>query len=102
MPYHIETWDHPQMSARRSELRDRHIAYLESQATRLLACGPKLNDDGTSAGGGIYIVDIDDREQARRFIEADPYCIGGLFRDIVMTQWRKAFLDGRSFLRPPG
>ena len=56
--------------------------------------GAKLNDDGSDGGGGIYIVDVDTREAARALIEADPFFTAGLFADIRIVRWRKAYLDG--------
>ena len=98
MPYHIETFDKPDHAAMRKDLRDVHLAYLNEHMALLLACGAKLDDAGESAGGGIYIVDVEQRSEAEAFIEADPYHQHGLFREVRITRWRKAFLDGRLFL----
>ena len=47
------------------------------------ACGliylAKLNDDGSDGGGGVYIVDVETREAAQAFIEADPFYTAELF-----------------------
>lgn len=98
MPYHIETWDKPQHQQRRQELRPAHLAFLAQHAAQLLACGAKLNDDGSDAGGGIYILDTEDRAQAQRFIEQDPFHQGGLFREVRLTRWRKAYVAGVCYL----
>ena len=98
MPYLIETFDHDDAYERRLELREEHLRYLESIAGRLLACGAKLADDGETADGGIYLVDVDSREEAAALIEADPFSRGGLFREVVIRRWRKAYLDGKSYL----
>ena len=73
MPYHIETWDDIERGHLRKELRQVHLAYVQQQAGIVLAAGAKLNDDGTDAGGGVYIVDVDTREEAERFIAGDPF-----------------------------
>lgn len=98
MPFHIETWDKPNHQARRQELRPPHLDFLEENARLLIACGAKLNDDGTDQGGGIYIVDLDTKEEAERFIQADPFYKGALFREVRITRWRKAYAAGQSFL----
>lgn len=98
MPFHIETWDKPNHQARRQELRPAHLEFLEQNASLLIACGAKLNDDGTDQGGGIYIVELDTREEAERFIQADPFHKGELFREVRITRWRKAYAAGQSFL----
>ena len=98
MPYLIETWDKADHQPLRQQLRPAHLEFLDLHAAKLIACGAKLNDDGSDAGGGIYIVDVDDRASAERFIEADPFHAGGLFREVRITRWRKAYVDGRSHL----
>lgn len=98
MPYHIETWDKPGQQQLRQQLRAAHLEFLDSHVGQLIACGAKLNDDGSDAGGGVYIIDVDDRAQAERFIEADPFHAGGLFHEVRITRWRKAYVDGRSHL----
>ena len=98
MPHHIETWDKADHQALRQELRPAHLKFLERHAEKLIACGAKLNDDGSDAGGGIYIVEIEDRADVERFIESDPFHAGGLFREVHITRWRKAYVAGQSFL----
>ena len=98
MPYHIETFDKPDHAAMRKDLRDVHITFLDEHAALLLACGAKLDDAGEAAGGGVYIVDVEQRAEAQAFIEADPYHRNGLFREVRITRWRKAFLAGKSYL----
>lgn len=98
MPYHIETWDKPDHQHRRQELRGAHLEYLNGVAHLILAAGAKLNDDGTDAGGGVYIIDVEDRAAAERFITADPFHKGNLFREVRITRWRKAFLAGKCLI----
>lgn len=98
MPYMIETWDKPDQQQLRKQTRDEHLRYLATHATRLLACGAKLNDDGSDAGGGIYIVDVDTRAAAEEFIATDPFSRVDLFAQVRITRWRKAYVAGQSFL----
>ncbi|WP_427306319.1 YciI family protein [Cupriavidus sp. H39] len=94
MPYLIETLDKPDHQHVRQASRARHLEYLDANKALLLACGAKLNDDGSDAGGGVYIVDVDSREAAQRFIDADPFATAGLFAEVRIVRWRKAYLDG--------
>ncbi|CAM4103206.1 YciI family protein [Acinetobacter pragensis] len=94
MPYVIETWDKVNHSPLRKQLRDEHLNYLNQRLEILLACGAKLDDEGCDLGGGIYIINVDTREAAQKFIEQDPFYIGGLFQKIKIDRWRKAYLDG--------
>lgn len=98
MPFVIETFDKPGHASVRLRERDVHLAFLEKNKTLLLACGAKLNDDGSNAGGGVYVVDVDTREEAERFIAADPYSVVGLFERVTITRWRKAYLAGECCL----
>lgn len=98
MTYFIETFDKPGKPARRQELRPAHLQFLRDNASRLLACGAKLNDDGSDQGGGLYIISADSLEDARAFIEADPFYQGDLFAEVRITRWRKAYVDGQCYL----
>lgn len=98
MPYFIETWDKPNHQTVRQATRPVHLDFLEQHKQLLLACGAKLNDDGSDAGGGVYIIDVDTREAAQSFIDADPFTKAGLFAEVRITRWRKAYLDGTCHL----
>jgi uncharacterized protein YciI len=98
MPFIIETWDKPGHASLRIQERDVHLAYLEANKTLLLACGAKLQDDGSNAGGGLYVVNLDTREEVERFIAKDPFALAGLFERVTITRWRKAYVDSEGFL----
>ncbi|HKT98092.1 MAG TPA: YciI family protein [Paraburkholderia sp.] len=98
MPFLIETFDKPDRAHLRAQQRAAHLAFLARHAPLLLACGAKLNDDGSTAGGGIYIVDLDTREEAERFIAEDPFALAGLFERVSIVRWRKAYVDGACYL----
>ncbi|MBU9465400.1 YciI family protein [Burkholderia multivorans] len=94
MPFLIETFDKPDHAHVRARERDAHLAFLARHRALLLACGAKLDDDGAAASGGIYIVDVETREAAERFIAADPFTLAGLFERVAIVRWRKAYVDG--------
>ncbi|GKT21857.1 YciI family protein [Acidovorax sp. SUPP3334] len=98
MPFIIETFDKPHHQSVRQATRAAHLAFLDEHKALLLACGAKLADDGTDLGGGLYVVDLDTREQAQRFIESDPFHAAGLFERVVLTRWRKAYVGGECHL----
>ena len=98
MPYMIETFDKAGSLDLRKANRAKHLVYLDQIKDRLLACGAKLNDDGSDAGGGLYVVDVDTRADAEALIQADPFFEVGLFERVEIRRWRKAYLDGRSYL----
>ncbi len=98
MPFMIETWDKPDCQQLRRQTRAEHLDYLAAHAALLLACGAKLNDDGSDAGGGLYIVDLETRAAAEQFIQADPFFRVDLFREVKITRWRQAYLAGQCYL----
>lgn len=98
MPYMIETFDKPDTADLRQSLRPPHLEYLEANKKLLLACGAKLQDDGSTGTGSFYIVDVETREEAQAFVNGDPFAAGGLFERIVINRWRKAYLNGESYL----
>lgn len=98
MPFLIETRDKPAHQHVRQASRSAHLEFLERNKNLLLACGAKLNDDGSDAGGGIYIIDVDSREAAQQFIAEDPFTEAGLFAEVRITHWRKAYLNSQCCL----
>jgi uncharacterized protein YciI len=98
MPFFIETFDKPGHAQLRLATRDEHLAFLAQHKRLLLACGAKLTDEGENAGGGVYIVDVQTREEAEQFIAQDPFTLAGLFEQVNIVRWRKAYVDGDCFL----
>lgn len=98
MSYLVETWDRPGAGQLRLDTRDEHLRFLAAHADLLLACGAKLDDDGDTASGGIYLLDVETRSEAEAFIGADPFSRVDLFTRVEVLRWRKAYLDGTSYL----
>ena len=93
MPFLIDATDKPDHQSLRQHWRPAHLAFLEANVGRLLAAGAKLSDDGTSAFGSAYIVDVEERAAAERFIGEDPFSKAGLFGRVEITRWRKGFFN---------
>ena len=93
MPYAIITRDKPGSEQVRLQARPAHLEYLTANKHLLLAAGALISDDGTGGHGGVLIVDTDDRAEAQRFIDEDPFTKAGLFAEVKVTRWRKAFFD---------
>ncbi len=93
MPFAILTTDKAGSSQIRADNRAAHIEYLTARQRLLLAAGALIEDDGTGGNGGLLIVDTDDRKEAERFINDDPFTKAGLFEKVTVTRWRKAFFD---------
>lgn len=95
MPYIIETWDKESHQELRQKLRQSHLEYLNQRLELLLACGAKLDNEGHDLGGGVYIINTDNQQEATDFIEQDPFFTGELFQKITITHWRKSYFDGK-------
>ncbi len=93
MPYVIETWDRPGSQIRTTH-RPAHLAFLAEYAAKLIAAGAKLHDDGSDLGGGIYVLDTEDRTEAEAFIAADPFTEAGLFERVSIVRQRRAYVGG--------
>jgi uncharacterized protein YciI len=98
MPFIIETFDKPDSQAVRQQHRAAHLEFLDANKHLLLACGAKLHDDGADLGGGLYVLDVETRQEAEAFILADPFTTAGLFDRYTIVRWRKAYVDGKSYL----
>ena len=98
MPYAIQTKDKRDHAHVRAQARPAHLEYLTANQHKLLAAGALIDDDGTGGHGGILIVDTDDRAEAERFIAADPFTKAGLFEQVTVTRWRKAFFNKERLL----
>lgn len=98
MPYAIQLVDKAGSADLRAATRAAHLEYLKGHKDLLLAAGALIDDDGTGGHGGILLVDTDDRAQAQRFIDEDPFTKAGLFERITLTRWRKAFFNRECLL----
>lgn len=98
MPYMILMKDKPGMGDTRARVRNEHLDYLDANKHKLLNAGALIEDDGTGGDGSLYIVDTDDRGEAQRFLEGDPFHKVGLFGEITIRRWRKAFYNGQKLV----
>lgn len=93
MPFAIITRDKPDSAGVREAHQSAHKAYLDKHKEVLLAAGAMLDDEATKAHGGILLVDLESREAVEEFVQNDPFQAAGLFEEVLITRWRKAFYD---------
>ena len=86
MPYVIVTREKPNSLSVRTENRAVHLDYLNQHKAKLLAAGGLIEDDGTGGTGGVIIYDTDERAEAERFIQNDPFTKAGLFEWVQVTR----------------
>ena len=95
MPYLILAFDHPGKELEREAVREAHRTYLAQQGRRLLGAGALLDDDDDTVIGGFSILDTEDRTEAVRFQEHDPYALEGLRAEVTIVKWRARWWLGQ-------
>jgi hypothetical protein len=95
MAFAIYTRDKPGHKAVRDQHRAAHYAYLQSHALRLIASGGLQDDAGERMLGGLIIIDVDTAEEARKFVDDDPFTRANLFGQVDIVRWKKVFFDGK-------
>lgn len=93
MSYAIITKDKPDSAAIREANAAAHRRYLDAQKHRLLAAGAMLDEASGAPCGSVFLIDTDERAEAEAFLAGDPFTEAGLFGEVTMTPWRKAFFD---------
>lgn len=93
MTFAIITRDKKDHAAVREAFQNEHRRYLAEHKDILPAAGAMLNDDESGALGGVLLVKADSKEQVEEFVANDPFQREGLFGELLITRWRKAFFD---------
>jgi uncharacterized protein YciI len=82
--------DKPGTAATRDRLRAIHREHLDKQGTGLFFSGPLLADeDENEQIGSLFVLKAGSREEARAFIDPEPFNQAGVFADIRIFRMRK-------------
>jgi uncharacterized protein YciI len=81
--------DNPNTAAIRDSVLQPHRDYLASQKNILVLSGATQNDEGTAAIGSLFVVNVNSRDEARKFSDGDPFTQKGVFKSITITRMRK-------------
>ena len=87
MQFVIHCHDKPDGGARRAQLRDAHLHYLNAHRRIVVARGPLLGDDGVETIGGVLILDVADKAEAEAFWAGEPYNRAGVY-EWTIERWR--------------
>ena len=101
MPYVIRTTYKPGHDALRDRLLREHVEYLDAHAGQLLAAGGLVADDNCSVQAAMYILAVEEREAAQRFVDEEPFVRGGLISQVFVERWRKSYFNGERLLGDP-
>ncbi|AZU59035.1 YciI family protein [Ralstonia pseudosolanacearum] len=84
----------------RAKLRPAHREYLAKFADRFAFAGPLLGEDGTTPVGSLLVLDFDSAEEAKAFIQAEPYTVAGLYASVSMLPFVNLWEQRTGFPAP--
>ena len=92
MKFVIIGFDGPEGEARRKLYRPAHLANMEplDQAGRVVLAGPL-----TDKTGSLIVIEADSLEEARKFVQEDPYTVHGVFERVEIHPFTQVFPKGR-------
>lgn len=89
MLWSVSCTDKPHTAATREQQLQPHRAYLQSQKGILVLAGATQSDDGATAIGSLFVVNVNGRAEAKKFSDGDPFTQHGVFATISITRMRK-------------
>ena len=72
----------------RMNTREAHLTYLVDSP--LVFAGPLLDDEGIMCGS-LIVLEMDNISQVKNFADNDPYALAGLFKNVEIRHFVKAF-----------
>ena len=88
MPYLIKCTDKKNSLKIRLSTREKHIKYLRLISEKLILAGPIL-DKKSDPIGTILVIDFENIDDVKLFVQNDPYNKVGLFEKIDITKFKK-------------
>ena len=88
MAYLITCTDKENSIDLRLSTREKHIIYLKKIKKKLILAGPIL-DKNDNPVGTVLIVDFDNLNAVKKFLNEDPYSKVNLFNDIKIVRFKK-------------
>jgi uncharacterized protein len=82
--------DEPQREWIRKEHSGAHFDYLRANCQKIMLAGGLRPAPGDWYCGGLWVLEVDSREEAVKLLEADPYFKLGLRKTYRLFVWGKA------------
>ncbi|WP_394728705.1 YciI family protein [Altererythrobacter sp. GH1-8] len=82
----IIAYDNPDSDAARVEHREGHLSHFKAHAAQIAVAGPMVGEKS----GSLVIYNAENAEEARAFIEADPFHAAGVWGSIEVMQFKAA------------
>lgn len=81
--------DKPNTAAIREKVLLPHREFLGSQKNILVLAGATQTDDGATAIGSVFVLNVNSRAEAKAFSDGDPFTQNGVFAEIKIVRMRK-------------
>ena len=78
----------------RAAAENAHVAWLERHGDRVLVAGALRPVEGGPATGGLWLIEAESAEEARRICTEDPFFTEGLRKSFRLESWSKGFPRG--------
>lgn len=75
-------------AALRVDVRPKHLEFMKGLGASAKLGGPLMSEDGEQRIGGMYVLEADSLETARRIAASDPFVMAGLFEISNVHEWR--------------
>ena len=85
----VSCTDKPNTAAARESVLQPHRDYLGSKKNILVLAGATQTDDGNTAIGSLFVLNVNSRAEAKAFSDGDPFTQKGVFAEITITRMRR-------------
>lgn len=83
--------DQPERLAERALHMPNHLAFLAAHSERVVASGALRDSVDGMPNGGIWILNMESKDEAESFYKDDPFWKAGLRKSVRVSHWAKAF-----------
>lgn len=89
MLYSVYCQDHENTAAQREKHLVVHRQYLDAWRDKIFFSGPLQSDDAQTALGSLFILNVESRAEAERFIDNETFNQNGIFAKVTIRRMRK-------------
>jgi uncharacterized protein len=75
----------------RAVAEDDHLAWLDRHRDKVLVAGALRPAEGGPATGGLWLIEAETAEEARRICLEDPFYVQGLRKTFRLESWSRGF-----------
>jgi len=90
--------DNEEHSDKRMEHMEEHINFLIENTLQIHAAGPLINAESKTQAGGLWLVEVNNLNDAQKLIEKDPFWPTGLRKKVQILEWNQVFADGKRLI----